>query len=93
VEVFLGISWNRLARDIGVPPRRLNEIAHSKRAVTADTALRLARYFGTYEAFWRGCRQITNWKRSAHASEAVLIAKCAAARPDTSGLVVYSVPR
>jgi addiction module HigA family antidote len=48
------ISQNRRARDIGVPPRRMNEIVHGKRAVTADTALRLARYFGTSEAFWMG---------------------------------------
>lgn len=48
------ISQNRLARDIGVPPRRINEIVHGKRAVSADTALRLARYFGTSEAFWMG---------------------------------------
>ncbi len=48
------ISQNRVARDIGVPPRRINEIVHGKRAVTADTALRLARYFGTSEAFWMG---------------------------------------
>jgi addiction module HigA family antidote len=48
------ISQNRLARDIGVPPRRINEIVHGKRAVTADTALRLARYFGTSEVFWMG---------------------------------------
>jgi len=48
------ISQNRLARDIGVPPRRINEIVHGKRAVTADTALRLARYFGISEAFWMG---------------------------------------
>jgi addiction module HigA family antidote len=48
------ISQNRLARDIGVPPRRINEIVHGKRAVTADSALRLARYFGTSEAFWMG---------------------------------------
>jgi len=52
--VPLGISQNRLARDIGVPPRRINEIVHGKRAVTADTALRLARYFGTSEGFWMG---------------------------------------
>jgi addiction module HigA family antidote len=50
----LEISQNRLARDIGVPPRRINEIVHGKRAVSADTALRLARYFGTSEAFWMG---------------------------------------
>jgi addiction module HigA family antidote len=48
------ISQNRLARDIAVPPRRINEIVHGKRSVTADTALRLAHYFGTSEQFWRG---------------------------------------
>ncbi len=48
------ISQNRLARDIGVPPRRINEIVHGKRAVSADTSLRLARYFGTSEGFWMG---------------------------------------
>ncbi len=52
--VPLSISQNRLARDIGVPPRRINEIVHGNRAVTADTALRLARYFGTSEGFWMG---------------------------------------
>ena len=50
----MAISQNRLARDIGVPPRRINETVHGKRAVTADSALRLARYFGTSEAFWMG---------------------------------------
>jgi len=50
----LGISQNRLAREIGVPPRRINEIVHGKRSVTADTALRLARVLGTSEAFWMG---------------------------------------
>ncbi len=57
LEEFLhpmGISQNRLARDIGVPPRRINEIVHGKRAVTADTALRLSRYFGTSDGFWMG---------------------------------------
>jgi antitoxin HigA-1 len=48
----IGISQYRLARDISVPPRRINEIVHGKRSVTADTALRLARYFGTSERFW-----------------------------------------
>jgi addiction module HigA family antidote len=48
----LGLSQYRLARDISVPPRRINEIVHGKRAITADTALRLARYFGTSERFW-----------------------------------------
>ncbi len=48
----LGISQYRLALDISVPPRRINEIVHGKRSVSADTALRLARYFGTSERFW-----------------------------------------
>lgn len=48
----LGLSQYRVARDIGVPPRRVNEIVHGKRAVTADTSLRLSRYFGTSERFW-----------------------------------------
>jgi len=48
----LGISQYQIAKDVGVPPRRINEIVLGKRAVTADTALRLARYFGTSERFW-----------------------------------------
>jgi addiction module HigA family antidote len=55
IEEFLeplGISQYRLAKDISVPPRRINEIVHGKRSITADTALRLARYFGTTERFW-----------------------------------------
>ena len=47
-----GLSQYRVAQDISVPPRRINEIVHGKRAITADTALRLARYFGTSERFW-----------------------------------------
>jgi antitoxin HigA-1 len=48
----LGITQYRLAKALTVPPRRINEIVHGKRAVTADTALRLARHFGTSERFW-----------------------------------------
>jgi addiction module HigA family antidote len=48
----LGITQHRLAIAIGVPPRRINEIVHGKRRITADTALRMARYFGTSERFW-----------------------------------------
>ena len=48
----LGLSQYRLSTDISVPPRRINEIVHGKRAITADTALRLARYFGTSDRFW-----------------------------------------
>ena len=48
----LGISQYRLAKALTVPPRRINEIVQGKRAVTADTALRFARHFGTSERFW-----------------------------------------
>jgi addiction module HigA family antidote len=48
----LDVSQYRLAHSISVPPRRINEIVHGKRAVTADTALRLARFFGTSAQFW-----------------------------------------
>ncbi len=50
--VPMGISQYRLAKDISVSPRRINEIVHGKRAISADTALRLARYFGISERFW-----------------------------------------
>ena len=55
MEEFLtpmGISQYRLSRDISVPPRRINEIVHGTRSVTADTALRLGRYFGVSPQFW-----------------------------------------
>lgn len=51
IEGF-GITQNKLAVSIGVPPRRINEIVHGKRGITADTAVRLARYFGTSAEFW-----------------------------------------
>jgi antitoxin HigA-1 len=57
LEEFLkpmGISQNALARAIGVPPRRINKIVLGKRSISADTALRLARAFGTSEQFWMG---------------------------------------
>ena len=57
LEEFLnpmGISQNALARAIKVPPRRINEIVLGKRGITADTALRLSRAFGTSEGFWMG---------------------------------------
>jgi addiction module HigA family antidote len=55
LEAFLvpfGLSQYRLAKDISVPPRRINEIVRRQRSISADTALRLARYFGTSERFW-----------------------------------------
>ncbi len=48
----LGISQSRVARAIGVPPRRINEIVHGKRAISPDTALRLSRALGTSDRFW-----------------------------------------
>lgn len=57
IEEFLKpmkLSQNRLALDIRVPARRINEIVHGKRRITADTALRLSRYFGTSPQFWLG---------------------------------------
>jgi antitoxin HigA-1 len=48
----LGLTQHRVAVAVGVPPRRINEIVHGKRRITADTALRLARYFGTSDLFW-----------------------------------------
>ncbi|MEN8265319.1 MAG: HigA family addiction module antitoxin [Nitrospirota bacterium] len=57
MEEFLepmGLSQNMLANDIGVPPRRINEIVHGKRRITADTALRLAHYFKMSPQFWLG---------------------------------------
>lgn len=50
----LGLSQNRIGRELNVSPRRINEIVHGKRSVTADTALRLARFFGNSAAFWLG---------------------------------------
>jgi addiction module HigA family antidote len=55
VEEFLkplGLSQYRIARDLSVPPRRINEIVHGKRGISADTALRLGRYFGMSARFW-----------------------------------------
>lgn len=57
LEEFLGpmgLSQNQLAREIGVPPRRVNEIVLGKRRITADTALRLGRYFNMSPGFWLG---------------------------------------
>ena len=55
----LGVTQHRLAVEIGVPPRQINEILHVKRRITADTALRLARYFGTTDRFWLNLQTAT----------------------------------
>ncbi len=69
LEEFLkpmGISQNALARAIGVPPRRINEIVLGKRAITADTALRLARVFSTSEVFWMGLQADYDLEETRH---------------------------
>lgn len=58
----LGVTQHRLAVAIGVPPRRINEIVHGKRGISADTALRLARYLGTTERIWLNGRRVTTWR-------------------------------
>lgn len=62
----LGLSQYRLAHDISVPPRRINEIVHGKRAISADTALRLARYFGTTDRFWLNLQTRFDLERERH---------------------------
>lgn len=63
----LALSQNALARAIGVPPRRINEIVLGKRAITADTAIRLARHFGTSEKFWLGLQADYDLEEARHA--------------------------
>ncbi len=77
----LNLSQNRVARDINVPLRRINEIVLGKRAVTADTALRLAHYFGTSERFWLGLQADYDLEEARRALGARLdkeVRKCAA---------------
>ena len=69
LEEFLnpmGISQNAMARAINVPPRRINEIVLRKRAITADTALRLAAFFGTSEGFWLGLQADFDLEQTRH---------------------------
>jgi len=70
LEEFLGpmgISQNALARAAGVPPRRVNEIVLGKRGISADTAVRLARVFGTSERFWLGLQTDYDLEEARHA--------------------------
>ena len=60
----LGVSQYRLAKDVSVPARRINEIVHGTRAITADTALRLARYFGTSPEFWLNLQSAYELRRT-----------------------------
>lgn len=66
IEGF-GITQNKLAVSIGVPPRRINEIVHGTRGITADTAIRLARYFGTSEELWRNLQSNYELRRERRA--------------------------
>ena len=68
----LDISQNRLARTMAVPPRRINEIVHGKRAVTADTAIRLARALGTSEQFWMGLQADYDLEKARKAAQGEL---------------------
>ena len=65
----LGLSQNALARALNVPPRRINEIVREKRGITADTALRLARYFGTTAELWTGLQADYDLRLARHAKE------------------------
>jgi len=65
----LGLSQNALARALRVPPRRINEIVLEKRAITADTALRLARYFGTTAEMWTGLQADYDLRLARYANE------------------------
>ena len=64
-----GLSQNALARALHVPPRRINEIVREKRGITADTALRLARYFGTSAEMWAGLQADYDLRRARYQKE------------------------
>lgn len=68
----LGLSQNALGRALRVPPRRINEIVHGKRSITPDTALRLARYFGTSAQFWLNVQQNYDLAKSQRELDSVL---------------------
>ena len=65
----LEVSQYRLARAINVPPRRINEIVHGRRAITADTALRIGRALGTTPEFWLNLQQMHDLDRARNATE------------------------
>ena len=72
----MGLSQNKLANAIGVPPRRINEIVLGKRSVTPDTALRLAKYFGTSSSLWVGLQSgydIENEEQNIHSDLASIV--------------------
>ncbi len=73
----LGLSQYRVAKDTGVPPRRINEIVHEKRAVSADTALRLGRLFGTSAEFWMNLQALYDLERTRDLKGAEIVAEVA----------------
>ena len=80
VEEFLkplGLTEYRLAKDIGVPPRRINEIVHGKRAITTDTAFRLSQYFGNSAQFWFNLQADYDLRLMELNAELPMIERCA----------------
>ncbi len=79
VEEFLkplGLTEYRLAKDIGVPPRRINEIVHGKRAITTDTAFRLSQYFGNSSQFWLNLQADHDLRRMEREGELPQVGRC-----------------
>jgi addiction module HigA family antidote len=72
----LALSEYRLAKDIGVPPRRINEIVHGKRAISTDTAFRFSQYFGNTPQFWLNLQSDYELRRLARAGELPKIPRC-----------------
>jgi antitoxin HigA-1 len=72
----LGLSQYRLAKDIEVPARRINEIVHGRRAITTDTAFRLSQYFGTSSQFWLNLQSDFEIRRMERAGELPKIGRC-----------------
>ena len=87
----LAVSQYRLAKEIGVPARRINEIVHGQRRISADTALRLARFFGTSERFWINlqARYDLEMKRTGSATRSMGSAR---SRPPADAAVHRSSP-
>lgn len=67
----VGLTQNGLARGLGVPPRRVNEIIHGRRAITLDTSLRLGRFFGQSESFWLNVQTECDLRSAKHLLERV----------------------
>jgi len=80
----LGISQYRLARTIGVPPRRINEIVHGRRSVTADTALRIGRALGTTPEFWLNLQRMYELDRARTSADVSHIEPLVAAGRETT---------